>query len=191
MVRAILENRKTQTRRNANGRIAKMDGRTGGWFTRKRNCAHQWTSGLCAWENPYGNPGDRLWVKETHWRFGKWVCNGVTKKGRPAWRFRVTMPTVAFEPPTVKPRRTSEGWHKRPSIFLPRTASRILLEIVKVRVERLQEISADNAAAEGCGMMTNEDGGPVARYCRLWESINGPGAWEANPWVWVIEFKRL
>jgi hypothetical protein len=82
---------------------------------------------------------------------------------------------------------------------MPRAASRITLEITEVRVERLQDISEDDALAEGCSStaIVHEDGedytGHYAseEYQDLWESINGPGSWEANPWVWVVEFKRL
>ena len=87
----------------------------------------------------------------------------------------------------------------RPAIHMPRAASRITLEITGVRVERLQDISEDDALAEGCSStaIVHEDGedytGHYAseEYQVLWESINGPGSWDANPWVWVVEFKRL
>ena len=91
------------------------------------------------------------------------------------------------------------GW--RPSIHMPRWASRILLEITAVRVERLADISKDDAMADG--IVLQPDGGfgladsthynfsdPTDSYCSLWESINGAGAWFANPWVWVVEFQR-
>jgi hypothetical protein len=72
---------------------------------------------------------------------------------------------------------------------MPRWASRITLEIVAVRVERLQDISEADAKAEGCEAVRL---GRTAKsnYCILWESINSPGSWEKNPWVWVIEFKK-
>lgn len=75
-----------------------------------------------------------------------------------------------------------------PSIHMPRWASRITLEIVGVSVERLQDISEADAKAEG---VENPFGGWVGGYQKLWESINGPGSWNANPWVWVVEFKRI
>ena len=91
---------------------------------------------------------------------------------------------------------------------MPRWASRITLEVTGVRVERLQDISEADAIAEGVDpspkVTSNDDGAaffrigpvrgdsfPIARYAALWEQINGPGSWEANPWVWVIAFKRL
>ena len=104
------------------------------------------------------------------------------------------------------------GW--KPSIHMPRWASRITLEITGVRVERLQDISEADAIAEGCrpepGLRGDDDmavntaiqaierrtgkigcSAPVARYMVLWESINGPDSWSANPWVWAVSFKRL
>jgi hypothetical protein len=110
------------------------------------------------------------------------------------------------------------GWRMKVGRFLPSWASRITLEIVNVRVERLQDISADDAIAEGLKGITMDwrlvkygipdaDGypgtddigwpwedwriSPVDAYRRLWESINGSGSWDANPWVWVIEFRRI
>jgi hypothetical protein len=82
---------------------------------------------------------------------------------------------------------------------MPRWASRILLEITAVRVERLQDISEADAQAEGApfelGELERLILGAKAKYrsgfCRLWQSINGPGSWDANPWVWVVEFKRV
>jgi len=95
----------------------------------------------------------------------------------------------------------AETW--TPSIFMPRAASRITLEITDVRVERLKDISEADAKAEGCeqvGVETGvvdvngnpqEIGSYAAGYYDLWETINGPGSWDANPWVWAISFKRI
>jgi hypothetical protein len=90
------------------------------------------------------------------------------------------------------------AWHKRPALFMPRAASRIVLEIVQVRVERLQEISARDAIAEG--ILRRGDGfevadgtarDPVLAYRAVWARINGAGSWEANPLVWTVEFRRV
>jgi hypothetical protein len=85
------------------------------------------------------------------------------------------------------------GFKRRPSIHMPRTASRINLEITRVRVERLQDISERDAMAEGVKNSLHLPGGRFARenFEHLWWSINGEGSWEANPWVWVVEFKRV
>ena len=82
---------------------------------------------------------------------------------------------------------------------MPRWASRITLEITGVRVERLQDIDISAAQAEGVSdtgslildSAGNEQGGPIAEYAVLWEQINGPGSWDANPWVWVVEFRKV
>ena len=115
-----------------------------------------------------------MWVRET-WR----VADGVTKfyeyaAGRSAFR------EAADESCGVK-------W--KPSIYMPRTASRITLEVVAVRVERLQEISEADAIAEGIGH--SDVDAAVASYASLWDRINGPGSWDANPWVWVVEFRKV
>lgn len=80
----------------------------------------------------------------------------------------------------------------KPSIHMPRKASRIMLEVTRVRVERLQEISRGDAMAEGCPFQNMAKGAdPRKWYADLWKTINGPGSWDLNPWVWVIEFKRV
>jgi hypothetical protein len=85
-------------------------------------------------------------------------------------------------------------WWKRPAIFMPRAASRITLEVTGVRVERLQDISEADAEEEGWPRPA-PDGTPhmaaTTWFCSLWESINGPGSWDANPWIWVVEFRRF
>jgi hypothetical protein len=98
------------------------------------------------------------------------------------------------------------GFKRRPSIHMPRRFCRIELEIVQVRVERLQDISEADAKAEGCAMAAETHPSDEALreecgyfpprsyehgYRLLWEQINGPGAWDANPWVWVVEFRRI
>lgn len=82
----------------------------------------------------------------------------------------------------------------RPSIHMPRWASRITLEIVDIRVQRVQDISGPDCWAEGiarAGWDCERYGSVVECYRDLWESINGPGSWDVNPWVWVVEFHRL
>lgn len=138
---------------------------------------------------PYGAAGDTLVIRETHWRYGRWVKNGTTKTGRQAWTFKAVRESIAmFEDRGIgfKPKRTTLGWHKRPAIFLPFNLARTRCPILKVRVERLQDISNDDAKAEGMR------GGVQSRtlYRGLWSVLYGVDSWDKNPWVWVLEFKR-
>jgi len=156
---------------------------------------------------PYGQVGDRLWVRETHYRYGKWIKNGLTKTGRQRWCFKAFTDTIYYtdNPPSgVKPNSyRQEGWYKRPAIFMPRTASRITREITGIRVERVQEITDSDCEAEGIskdvycyirniGKATEERTFSIRRaFHWLWDSLNAKYPWESNPWVWVIEFKRI
>lgn len=173
MVRAILEGRKTQTRRIVKGMA--LDWIIDIEFS-PEFVSHP-ENGLC----PYGNVGTRLWVRET---FAPHPDGGhVYRATDPDWQ-------------------TTEGWAWRPSIHMPRAAARIIIEITDVRIERLCEISEEHAIAEG--IETWPDGNFKAygkhagkfqyakdSFSSLWESINGHGSWDANPFVWVIEFKRI
>jgi hypothetical protein len=183
--------------------------------------------------SPYGQPGDRLRVRETFFAFGRWETRYSEKKKRDEWHFvdmtgecghAYQYAADAPDLPLAAGRGGAlPGWHKRPAIFMPRAASRILLEIVSVRVERLNDCSEMDAIAEGIekwgephprrGQRWNcpphaqrfgsgdnvEDAGfvggavkdPREAYRGLWASINGPGSWEANPFVWVISFRRV
>jgi len=150
---------------------------------------------------PYGRPGDRLWVRETYYAWGHWTKRFNQKKRREEWHF--VDETVGaglsyrYEADEKLPRRKRElhevAWWKRPAIFMPRAASRITLEITEVRVERLQSISEADALAEGVEALPMETrrGTPRADFCALWESINGAGSWDANPWLWCVSFRPL
>ena len=115
---------------------------------------------------PYGKPGDRLWVRETF----------------------MPMPHLNAK---VFYRATDRlvGGRWRPSIFMPRALSRITLEITAIGCEPLNDISENDACWEG--IQIPEDHDYIGAYRNLWESINGVGSWEKNPWVWVIVFKVL
>jgi hypothetical protein len=172
MVRALLDGSKTQTRR-----VVKP---TPEWIGQSGVLSYRGRVGLPHALCPYGQPGDRLWVRETHMDLG--AC----------YLYRADA-EAEQERAIVAPR---QPW--RPAIHMPRAASRITLEITGVRVERLQDISPEDCWAEGIQEMRDagdENGelrGSVRQdYQALWESINGPGSWDANPWVWVVEFKRL
>jgi hypothetical protein len=191
MVRALLAGTKTQTRR-----VVKPQPREGNDITSGRG-ELAWQTGvghfivstlpkapkLFVERCPYGRPGDRLWVRET---FTAFDVGFVTYR-------------ADFNSDPAEDRAHGIVW--TPSIHMPRWASRILLEIVSVRVERLQDISEADAMAEGitvpnCGCGWGLDGDLLSgtasgAYMLLWESINGHGSWDANPWVWVVEFKRV
>lgn len=210
MVRAILDGRKTQTRRAMKPQPTPYHDSTLTW---KGDVI--WQSGrlLDGVASPYGKPGDQLWVRET---FTLQRCVELEQPpfndGRPTqWRdeadvdgysscwvqphYRATDPVPDLCCERRNCRQCAEndyGPHWKPSIHMPRWASRITLDITDVRVERLQDISEDDARAEGCrGNATTAWGceGLIEDYCCLWESINGPGSWDANPWVWVIDFQ--
>jgi hypothetical protein len=193
MVRAVLDGRKTQTRRVVKhpGDFLGAGGRHGGDWDDPR---------LWGWEDPehpshfivlarepepgdvpvrcpYGVPGDRLWCRET------WAP-AVDDNGRFAF--------YAASNPDPSP--FSFRW--RPSIHMPRWASRISLEIAEVRVQRLREIGAADIVAEGIHPIGPEHHPKVLRddFRTLWDSINGKRpvcAWDDNPWVWAISFRRL
>lgn len=179
MVRAILDGRKTQTRR-----IVKF---TDAGHVKEPRGHRRWhpddPSAVLACQ--YGQPGERLWVREAfhgyHWDKPRAVYRADGE------RQRVRTQIESYE---------VGRW--TPSIHMPRWASRITLEIVSVRVERLQEISDADARSEGVdfGNITDALTGEIDRdaceaFETLWESINGSGSWEANPLVWVVEFKRV
>jgi hypothetical protein len=133
---------------------------------------------------PFGVPGDRLWVRET------WG-DGEENNCEPGVYYRATDPAWDEE---------ETGFRWKPSIHMPRWASRITLEVTGVRVERLNDISEADAETEGCraevisGTAGYDDQGVISaveKFRELWESINGPGSWAENPWVWVVEFERI
>lgn len=188
MVRAILDGMKSQTRRTVKNRGHLPE------FRGPRGCeddAECW-----GWENPdtglhigiipsssngykdsilcpYGVIGDRLWVRET-WAD---LPHGLNySEGESTLVFRADG-DIAIK------------W--RPSIFMPRRASRITLEITNIRVERLNEISRGDCMAEGCPFPNMQDGpNPRDWYKDIWETLNGKGSFD-DRWVWVIEFKQL
>jgi len=177
MVKAVMDGRKTQTRRIVKRQPDKAwrnDGLgsisfaawpysmyVGFW---QGPCGHKAELLKC----PYGAPGDELWVRETHWLWGRWYKNGFNEAGKQKWTFRHLEGHAASQqvyysatkdphPEMRGATRESVGYHKRPSIFMPRWASRIQLRVTDVWVERVQEIS---------------------------------GA-DANPWVWAVTFERI
>lgn len=199
MVRAILEGRKTVTRREVKKQAA-LDCLAAGF--EPAFLALPGNSDLC----PYGRQGDRLWVRET------WYCDHFEVMRGPYLKpddlnvsEAIDDGTLVYAADGLTPYEADQPIWK-PSIHMPRWASRILLEITDVRVERLQAISDQQAMAEGVRLYADHaalrdwyhvDGketysaDPRKSFELLWSSINGGGAWDANPWVWVVEFKRV
>jgi hypothetical protein len=196
MVRAVLEGRKTMTRRVLSNippaqdfsPIPYPDFTKWAWMRPGKN--HLDIEYSERFKCPYGQPGDRLWVRET------WVKVD-DMNGDEQTHYRADGEDIPGP------------W--KPSIFMPRWASRITLEIVSVRVERLREITEEDAKKEGAHLavwheLKNGDGEDVSGlpgypdqraaykngFANIWDSINGKKhPWESNPWVWVIEFKKL
>ena len=186
MVRAILENRKTVTRR-----ALKMPhgfwetSATGELMPIPANC-------------PYGKPGEQLWVRET------WYCDHFEVMRGPYLKpddldvgEALDDGTLVYAADGLTPYEADQPIWK-PSIHMPRWASRILLEITEVRVERLQDISRADIRAEGLQCppeLASDDVSPNYRdwYPAAWRELREStgGNWDANPWVWVVEFKRV
>jgi hypothetical protein len=199
MVRALLEGRKTQTRRPVTrlcsfGPITEFGASTTrgyDWhFRNKRMLWNDISTARLMECCPYGKPGDRLWVRET---FG--VPPWSKEPGDVAYRADLTDDMSERAVRRLAGNSTAP-W--TPSIHMPRWASRITLEVTGVRVQRLQDISEEDARAEGVTPSTAAcscDGQCARRhrdaYALLWDSINGAGAWAANPWVWCVSFRRL
>ena len=199
MVRAILAGTKTQTRRIMKPRKDRAIG-----------CdlaCHELAGEVNAGDymNAPWAPGDRLWVRETH---------AVVPRTAYAWSYgveQVIRPDDDHDAAIFRAGwdRSSSGFSWRPSIHMPRWASRITLEVTGVRCERLRDISEADAQAEGVERTVTGDGWrryadpsweavglpPFAdarsSFRSLWEHINGTGSWDANPWIWVVSFRRL
>lgn len=195
MVRAILDGRKTQTRRIA--KVTDKDCKPGmitplAGFVPRTIANH---ISYC----PYGKQGDRLWVRET---FGIGYKDG--EGGYSAIPWTGSIPSKdgkIFFRADFNENKNDAILPWKPSIHMPRWASRILLEITGVRVERLQDIGEEDAKAEGSYVcdyfgrrlldQSSNQGCYKWGYRSIWESLNGPGSWDLNPWVWVVEFKRI
>lgn len=206
MVRAILAGTKTQTRRVVKGCefVANTaEGIEPYWrlldHPRKQISGGTPMGAHVAARCPYGQPGDRLWVRET-WQHSNHPIGPYDQDCMVFYRADF-MSDVHGPDGEKSPEGRYRSW--RPSIHMPRAASRILLEVTDVRVERLQNISEADARAEGARECDPASGrevllaGPsqrgsfVLHYRDIWNQINGPGSWDANPWVWAISFSRL
>lgn len=220
MVRAVLADAKTMTRR-----VMKVQPSEGSTVTVERYepaivsrsgelvpgpevfGAH-WGDGEFGLVCPYGQPGDRLWVRETcraeELESGQ---DGVLYLADNHFRPINDTPSDAIQWMKMNV-YGKQGGTNVPSIHMPRWACRLLLEITDVRVERLQDISNEDCIAEGINRIAHGREGyfyhhqrtepdqhnwchPDDAYKELWESLYGAGSWDANPWVWVIEFKKV
>ncbi len=168
-------------------------------------------------------PGDVLWVRETHYKMGYWIKNGKTPTGLDKWRFKPdikspvlyenTKPTL-FQKSRHKEYPEKVMWYKRNARFMPRVDARLFLEVAKTRIERIRQITEDDALAEGImrrteerlrskpvqyGLYFREPGDaeslytsdPIDSFESLWKSIHGVESWDKNEWVRVIKFKKL
>lgn len=213
MIKAILEGRKTMTRRimkiqppvNIESTIYQFaTNRTG--ISDKDYGKHHWLglssknfcsvldSGQPYFKCPYGKLGDMLWVRESFAVIGNEVVrdesSGAIIEETPQYVFR-----------GEKQPHIERLYKWKPPIYMPKAAARIWLEITGIRVERLQDISEEDAKVEGAMLWMYPNGKNAfgeedfysARTCfhSLWKSINGPESWQSNPWVWVVSFRKI
>ncbi|MCA3371639.1 MAG: hypothetical protein INF89_19310 [Roseomonas sp.] len=251
MVRAILDGRKTQTRR-----IMKVQpwpdalvtvehyhptviDRYGDMQPGKETFGAHWDDGEYGLKSPYGQPGDQLWVREACWAESTFDGDGVRYPADHVWRIientqeasEAWCKLARYGGDAALDNQTNTGM-RVPPIHMPRWASRITLRITDIRVERLQDISDADAQAEGATMRPACNGfqhrypgwsmnwskvGQLSHYAtgakrgvkapltegdvslhsakwafaNIWNKINGPDAWDENPWVWAISFERV
>jgi hypothetical protein len=205
MVRAILEGRKTQTRRVIKPQPTKVshyeapapNGYAGGWYMLFREDDGMPRADVLPC--PYGKPGDRLWVRETFHLVSNYLGKDLMAEGRQYVCFKDGSQKYqdgAYYPNTIEQYAPGafDGMRWRPAIYMPRWASRLTLEVTKVRAERLQDISDRDAKAEGicnrhegCRLGTH-----VEMFSKGWDALNAKRgfSWESNPWVWVVEFRK-
>jgi len=183
MVQAILSSHKTQTRREIKNKLiieqAEFECGHRPNVIRSEPSLQYWIENGC----PFGQVGDRLWVRET---FASGLC---TNSG---YAYRATHKAEDLE----------EGWFEKikwtPSIHMPRTACRLILEITNIRIEHLNDITSEDAKAEGFDYSTHPSAiemgysiGAKTNFRITWEQIYGQNEWNKNPWVWVVEFKVI
>ncbi len=212
LVRATLEGRKTQTRRPLRNQppsgyhLVRV---CGPWAEFENDGP---TLAKYSTKSPLGEAGDRLWVRET-WGIGARPCP--VEGGREGIEYRADegfqeddislLPLYSVDPPEghTLDEYCKRGW--RPSIHMPRWACRLVLPLVSVRVERVQDITDEDAEAEGIREWAKTDpklcalraagfavpSRPKFLFRLCWISIYGEGSWDANPWVWVAEWKEI
>lgn len=147
------------------------------WWLADMDFSQPPTAYLICWSNASGKPGNDFEAGDVGWR-------NPPERDRLEWAERYG----ALEGEGKRATRKRNYWlGANPPIFMPRWACRTVLEIVSVRAERLQEITAEDVGREGVEYAAND---PVGNFSSLWERIHGKGAWDTNPWVWRIEFRR-
>lgn len=184
MVKAILDGRKTQTRR-----VIKPQPNFIRWNSIVLHKYAGWTDEHgTPFPCPYGQPGDELWVRETWWKIP-------TPSKRDWLNGADTWPEIAYPADDDHPSYYGWGWRKKPSIHMKREHSRIQLRVKDVRVERVQGISREDLLAEGIDDGCGNRCGEIAaqNWKSLWDSINASRGYnyDSNPWVWVICFERI
>lgn len=216
MVQAILAENKTMTRRIIKDKRLKENDfeLTRIWDGYGKFCEkHNWTNEIYI-RCPFP-PGTIMWVKEFHYRYGKWEKNGFNEKGRQKWKFKAAPVSTEFYEPfyageidlsTVKKNSYRKlGWYKRPSLFMPRSCARIFLKVEDTTAEKLQDMCQEDAKAEGitdraphrCPGWKNEllsfADCYICPFKMLWNRINGAkgSGWDTNPPVWVIKFTKI
>lgn len=196
MVRKLLAGEKTQTRRLVNPASWDPHG-----LALNAVLAHGGKLGVQAYFGqeswgvrcPYGMVGDRLWVRETFYCDHVWAgSKGTVEEWLAMTYYRADYESEAAWSQAEEWAERTPAW--RPSIHMPRWASRILLDVTEVRVQRLQEITRQDAIAEGVPLSIPAElcADPVAEFGNLWDCINEDRCpWKANPWVWAVSFKLV
>lgn len=178
-VRAFLAGRKTQTRRVIKPQPTKIIPPK----TILERC-------------PYGKVGDLLWVRETYARWSNDFSN-IIYQDNPEFaglgKQNVVLNKLRASEKTTNKMECVGFWQKVPAIFMPKCAARIWLQITNIRVERLQGITEEDAIAEGMKAISEQARSYIAQYAILWNKLNAKRGWpwEKNPWVWMIEMKKL
>lgn len=203
MVQALLDNRKKQTRRT--NKLEVVNQEPNNWIKPSLDSSGEWVFSTekgpakqVRVKCPYGKLGDLLWVRETFCPTGSQeYLNASTEQ---PYFYKADVKESDF----VKEMMANYGWKWKPSIHMPKDAARIWLKVTNVRVERLQEISKEDAIAEGIekagevfkfymnpkpNYWKPAVDNPIISFHSLWECINGENSWIANPWVWVVEFE--
>ena len=191
MVRAILDGRKTQTRRIVKPQPTIENLHRIDVVPKTLGLYYDWSKegNVMSLACPYGKPGDKLWVRETF--FYEWPDEDPPDDMRDC---RIVYRASEPDYITSDMRESVSSYRWSSSIHMPRWASRITLEITGVRVERLVDITDSDCYAEGITSLQNDIlGEPYYSYKDLWDKLNAKRGypWDSNPWVWVIEFKRI